>query len=97
VFIDFTAEWCINCKTNEKLVLNTATVAKALKDKNVLTLKADWTDFDPEIGNWIKRFNRAGVPVYVLYRPGEEQPVLFPELLTQGIVLGELNKIASGT
>ncbi|HET6406599.1 MAG TPA: thioredoxin family protein, partial [Chthoniobacteraceae bacterium] len=97
VFIDFTAEWCINCKTNEKLVLNTEPVAKAFKDKGVLTLKADWTDFDPEIGKWIKSYNRAGVPVYVLYRPGESQPVVFPELLTQGIVLGELAKLNTGT
>lgn len=97
VFIDFTAEWCVNCKTNEKLVLNTEAVAKAFKNKNVLTLKADWTDFDPEIGKWIQKFNRAGVPVYVLYRPGEAQPVIFPELLTQKIVLDELSKIGPAT
>ena len=93
VFIDFTAEWCVNCKTNEKLVLNTAGLAQAFKAKNVLTLKADWTDFDPEIGKWIAKFQRVGVPVYVLYRPGETQPVVFPELLTQKTVLDELNKI----
>jgi thiol:disulfide interchange protein DsbD len=97
VFIDFTAEWCPNCKANEQLVLNTQGVARGFKDKNVLTLKADWSDFDPEIGNWIHKFQRVGVPVYVLYRPGEAQPVVFPELLTQKIVLDELNKITPAT
>jgi thiol:disulfide interchange protein DsbD len=97
VFIDFTAEWCPNCKANEKLVLNTTAVAGAFKGKNVLTLKADFTDLDPAVGKWITKFNRVGVPVYVLYRPGETQPVVFPELLTQKIVLDELNKIGPST
>jgi thiol:disulfide interchange protein/DsbC/DsbD-like thiol-disulfide interchange protein len=97
VFIDFTAEWCPNCKANEKLVLNTRTVAEAFKAKNVLTLKADFTDLDPAIGKWITKFNRVGVPVYVLYRPGETQPVIFSEILTQKIVLDELNKIGPAT
>lgn len=97
VFIDFTADWCINCKTNENLVINTNAVSNALKEKKVVTMKADWTDLDPAIGEWIKKFNRIGVPVYVLYRPGEDQPVVFPELLTQKILLDELNKIAVGT
>lgn len=94
VFIDFTAEWCVNCKVNEAAVLNTAPVAAAFREKNVLTLKADWTDFDPVITEWLKKFQRIGVPLYVLYRPGEDQPFVFPELLTTGLVLGELEKIA---
>jgi thiol:disulfide interchange protein DsbD len=93
VFIDFTAEWCVNCKVNEKGVINTAPVAAAFKEKNVLTLRADWTDFDPVITEWLKKFERIGVPVYVLYRPGEDAPVVFPELLTTNSVLGELGKI----
>lgn len=93
VFIDFTAEWCVNCKVNEKGVINTAPVAAALKEKNVLTLRADWTDFDPVITAWLKKFERIGVPLYVLYRPGEEKPFVFPELLTSSLLLGELGKI----
>ncbi|MEQ1860604.1 MAG: protein-disulfide reductase DsbD domain-containing protein [Chthoniobacteraceae bacterium] len=94
VFLDFTAEWCVNCKVNEAGVLNTAPVAAVFKDKGVLTLKADWTDFDPVITDALKKFERIGVPLYVLYRPGEDAPVLFPELLTTNLVLGELAKIA---
>ncbi len=93
VFIDFTAEWCVNCKVNEKGVINTAPVAAVLKEKNVLTLRADWTDFDPVITEWLKKFERIGVPLYVLYRPGEEKPFVFPELLTTNLLLGELGKI----
>jgi thiol:disulfide interchange protein DsbD len=93
VFIDFTADWCINCKVNERVVLDTAPVASAFAKAGVLTLKADWTNGDPVITEWLRKFDRIGVPLYVLYRPGEPDPVLFPELLTQRIVLDELNKI----
>ena len=87
LFIDFTAEWCINCKVNEGTVLNTAPVAAAFRDKKVVTLRADWTDFDPVIGEWLKRFKRIGVPLYVLYLPGQDTPILFPELLSQKLVI----------
>jgi thiol:disulfide interchange protein DsbD len=90
VFIDFTAEWCPNCKVNEGAVLNTQAVAAAFKDKNVLTIRADWTDFDPVISQWLKKFDRIGVPLYVLYVPGEEAPVIFSELLTKKLVLDAL-------
>ena len=87
VFIDFTAEWCPNCKTNEKFVINTKPVADAFKAKRVTTLVADWTDFDPAITAKIKSFQRIGVPVYVLYPPGPAQPVVLPEFLTQAMML----------
>jgi thiol:disulfide interchange protein DsbD len=90
VFIDFTAAWCANCILNERTVLNTTAIGAAFKEKKVLTLKADWTDFDPVITEWLKKFDRIGVPVYVLYRPGEEAPVVFPELLKQKLVLDAL-------
>jgi thiol:disulfide interchange protein DsbD len=93
VFVDFTAEWCINCKANEKLVLYTKAVGQAFLDKNVIALRADYTAKDPAIQKWLTKFERIGVPLYVLYRPGEPEAVVFPELLTRDGVLGELEKI----
>jgi len=91
VFVDFTAEWCINCKVNEKAVINSAAVQNAFKEDGVLFLKADWTNGNPEITSLLKRFGRAGVPLYVIYPAGEPgQPVVLPELLTQQIVLDGL-------
>jgi thiol:disulfide interchange protein DsbD len=39
VFIDFTAEWCPNCITNERLVINTEPVAKAFGEKRAPNFK----------------------------------------------------------
>jgi thiol:disulfide interchange protein DsbD len=93
VFIDFTAEWCPNCKAIEAAVINTAPIAAAFKEKSVVTIKADWTRFPPVITEWLNKFNRAGVPVYVLYRPGETQPIVLPDVPTQSGLLEELSKI----
>jgi thiol:disulfide interchange protein DsbD len=92
VFIDFTADWCINCKAYEHGVLDTEAVRDAMKNKNVLQLKADWTNGDPVITGWLKKFNRIGVPLYVLYRPGDKQPVV-RDALTKQIVLDDLAPI----
>ena len=93
VFIDFTAEWCLNCKYNEKAVLETAPVQQAFREKKIIPLKADFTNFDPAIAEMLKQFKRAGVPVYVLYLPGNPEPIVFPEILSQAVVLGHLAAI----
>ena len=91
VFVDFTAAWCANCKTFEKLVLHTDEVQAAFDAKKVITVIADWTNPDPEIEQWLAKFGRAGVPLYLLYRPGEAQPVVM-DSLTTGSLLAELGK-----
>jgi thiol:disulfide interchange protein DsbD len=96
VFVDFTADWCINCKFFERTVLETEPIRAALRDKNIVPLKADWTRSDPAITAALKRFGRVGVPLYVLYRPGEAEPVVM-DGLTQGGLLTELAPIRSGT
>ena len=93
VFIDFTADWCKNCKTNEKLVLNTSDIKAAFSDKGVVMFKGDYTRRDDEIMNWLMRYNRAGVPLYLLFIPGEEEPIVFPELITKQMVFKALNQL----
>ena len=87
VFIDFYAEWCTNCKVNEARVLSTEEVLTAFRDNNVKLLLGDFTLNDPVIAEWIEKFGKAGVPVYALYRPGEIDPIIFPELLSKKMVI----------
>ena len=90
VFIDFTAAWCVSCQANKKLVLERRPVAETFARKGVVAMRADWTQRDPAITAALARYGRNGVPLYVVYRPGEAQPRLLPELLTTGIVLDAL-------
>jgi suppressor for copper-sensitivity B len=82
VFVDVTADWCFTCKVNERLVLETPEVAGLFKEHDVLPMKADWTNRNDEIGNFLAEHGRYGIPFYLLYRPGQE-PRVFSELLTK--------------
>lgn len=94
VFVDFTAAWCITCKFNETSVLETAAVREAFQRHNVTKLRADWTNGDPVITKLLQHFGRPGVPLYVLYSGKQDEPVVFPELLTNGIILDKLETLS---
>ncbi len=95
VFVDFTAAWCVSCQVNKQLVLDRASVVQAMARADVLRLRADWTSRDPEISAELARHGRNSVPLYLLFQPGQEQPAVLPELLTQGIVLEALAGLGS--
>lgn len=81
VYIDFTARWCPTCQTN-KFVYGDQSLQDEFKQRGVVTLKADWTNYDERITAALKALDRAAVPVNVLYVPGQEDPVILPNLLT---------------
>lgn len=88
VFIDFTADWCLTCKVNERTVLETSSVREAMAEHGVVPLKADWTRRDDVITEWLRRNKRAGVPMYLLI-PGDSsrEHILLPETITPGMVI----------
>jgi len=94
VFIDFTAAWCLTCKVNERVVLETDEILEAFEARDVALFKADWTRQDADITRALEAFGRTGVPLYVLYPGGPERaPVLLPTILTKEILLTALEDI----
>jgi len=95
VFVDFTADWCLTCKVNERVVLETEEIRSAFEDRGVALLKADWTRRDPEVTAALASFGSSGVPLYVLY-PADAQrsPMVLPVILTKRIVLDALGGVA---
>jgi thiol:disulfide interchange protein DsbD len=94
VFVDFTAAWCLTCKFNEASVLESAEVREAFQRHGIVKLKADWTNGDPMITKLLQHFGRPGVPLYVLYPGKNEEPIVFPELLTKSLLLEKLETSA---
>ncbi len=94
VFVDFTASWCLTCQANKQVALNRPEVQEAFQDRQVATLRADWTHRDPQITRALTSFGRSGVPLYVLYSgtPGDP-PRILPEVLTPGLVLQALQEL----
>ena len=95
VFVDFTAEWCVTCKVNKRVAINTEAVQNAFRDHNVAFVTADWTNEDPSITKLLAEFGRAGVPFYLLY-PSDagKEPIRFGDgILTQGAILEAIGKL----
>jgi len=98
VFVDFTAEWCPTCKLNKKSSMEIASVRKKLQEINAVPLIGDYTLFPPAITEELKRYQRAGVPLNLVYpKDPNAEPVVLPPLLTPGIVLDALEKASRDT
>jgi thiol:disulfide interchange protein len=92
-----TAAWCITCKVNERIAINTYDTQSLFKSKNVELVIGDWTNQNPEITNYLAGYGRNGVPLYVYYgarnsvtgqRP---EPKILPQLLTSGLIADVIN------
>jgi suppressor for copper-sensitivity B len=83
VVIDISAKWCITCKINDQTVWNRDDVGKALSGTNVVAMRGDWTRPDPVIADYLKSFNRYGLPFNIVYSPSQPKGVLLPELLSK--------------
>ena len=86
VLVNMTAAWCITCLANERVALSTDTVREALASGGVAYLKGDWTRHDEAITRYLQRYDRNGVPLYVLYPPDGGAPTVLPQLLTPDAV-----------
>jgi thiol:disulfide interchange protein len=95
VLVDFTANWCLTCQVNKKLAIETSSVRKKLKQINALALVGDYTHFPDSITTELNRYNRAGVPLVLVYpKDVDAQPIVLPTVLTPGVVLDALNRAA---
>ena len=91
IFVDVTADWCITCLANEAAVLFTPEIEGAFLAADIPYMIADWTDYDADIGEFVKSHGRSGIPLYVMYPSGVgSQPVILPQLLTRDIVLSAI-------
>ncbi|MCW2236497.1 protein-disulfide reductase DsbD family protein [Azospirillum canadense] len=92
VFVDVTADWCITCQANKKLVLHRGEVAKRLDDADLVAMRADWTRPDDGIARYLASHGRYGIPFNMVYGPGAPEGIALPELLTEGAVLEALDR-----
>lgn len=91
IFVDVTADWCITCLANEAAVLFTPEIEGAFIEAGIPYMIADWTDYDADIGEFVKSHGRSGIPLYVMYPRGVgSEPVILPQLLTSDIVLSAI-------
>lgn len=94
VVVDFTAEWCLNCKALEASVLHRDEVAAVLNGEDVIAMKVDITAGYPEGVAFMKELEWANIPLLAIFGPGTAEPAKY-DSYTQSTVL-EAIKRASG-
>lgn len=93
VLVDFTARWCLTCKSNKRFAVEIPSVTAKLKELNAVALRADNTDPSPAITEELKRYSRAGVPLVLVFpRQADKPAIVLPALLTPSIVLAALDE-----
>ena len=96
VLVDFTAVWCQNCHLNEEVALNTEETYRLVQEHGIRTLLGDYTDQDPEIKQWLNRFETIGVPLTLVIPDGDiDRAIAFKSLFTQSELTAALKQAVS--
>ena len=91
VLVNMTADWCITCKVNEQVALSNSEVIAALSQEGVHYMVGDWTNKNQEILHFLSQYERAGVPLYVMYAGTKNEQVL-PQILSPNMVIEAVNQ-----
>ena len=96
VFVYFTADWCISCKVNERVALASDAVGEAMTARGIAVVQGDWTAQDPIITEWLVRYGRPGVPLYLYFPPGSslETAIVLPQILLPETVVNAIGGAA---
>ena len=92
VFLYFTADWCVSCKVNERVALASDTVGSTFHENGIKVVAGDWTNEDPVITDWLDRYGRVGVPLYLYFPQGSslDKPAVLPQILFPDIVVNAI-------
>jgi thiol:disulfide interchange protein DsbD len=93
VVLDFTAEWCLNCKALESAVLHRADVVDALAEPEVVAIKVDITNRRSDGWNLLHAYDRVSIPLLVVQSP-EGKVLLKSDAYTPEQVLSALKQAA---
>lgn len=98
VLVDFTADWCLTCKTLEKVALKTKDVEEAINAAGVVTMIADWTRPSPAIDKTIKALKSNGVPVIAIFPASDPyNPIVFRGQYSEQAILDAIAKATGGS
>ena len=91
VLVGFTASWCQNCHFYENTVLCSAAVIESLRQRGIVTLKADWSDDSPEVSKMLDVLGSRQVPVVAIFSARDpNHPKVFRGSYTQAEILSAL-------
>jgi suppressor for copper-sensitivity B len=94
VVMDFTAEWCLNCKVLEESVLHNQRITNLLARENIVPMKVDITGKNPAGKEKLKAVGSLTVPLLVVFSP-DGDPVFKSDFYTVDQVLNAVQQAQS--
>jgi thiol:disulfide interchange protein DsbD len=95
VLVDFTAKSCLTCQINKATSLEIDSTRAKLKQIGAETFIGDYTREDPAIGQELRKYERSGVPLVLVYpKDASKPPIELPPVLTPSIVQNALAQAA---
>ncbi len=85
VFVDFTADWCLTCKSNEAAAVETEAFSDALKEHQIIALRADKTEPNEPADTLLKKLGNkaASIPCYAFFNPKKPtDPIVMDGIIT---------------
>lgn len=98
VMIEFTADWCPNCKVNMYTAIETKEVEEFIRKNNVYAIMGDWSrkpdnNDDPDvIKQAINAFGRQSIPMLAVLPADGRDPILLDGPITKGQLLEALEQ-----
>lgn len=92
ILIEFTADWCINCKVLEKTTYADQQVVRAVHDHRVIPLQADLTRPDPRLESLLVAYDGAALPFAVVLNGDEQVVQRFSGMFTANALTRAINR-----
>lgn len=86
LIVDFTADWCPNCKLLEQTTLSSGAVSEWARRHGARLIRVDLTEESPEAQALLRALGSSSIPVVALFPKGllSASPVVLRDLFTTG-------------
>jgi suppressor for copper-sensitivity B len=93
VMVDWTADWCINCRVLEATVLSREELRQAVVARNAVLLRADLSQENPAPDALNQRLGSRSIPVLAIFAPSRPlQPIVLRDSYSPSRVVQELQR-----
>ncbi|MGE0431724.1 MAG: protein-disulfide reductase DsbD domain-containing protein, partial [Planctomycetota bacterium] len=81
VLVDYTADWCLTCKSNARSALNVPETLEYVRAHGIVPMEADYTRTPDDLTADLKKHGRRGVPLVLYYPPNGAEPIQLPNVM----------------
>jgi thiol:disulfide interchange protein DsbD len=86
VVLDFTAEWCLNCKALENGVLHRSDIVALFKSGKAIPMRVDLTGDNTNGATKLKELQWVGIPLLAIYGPSQPEPLKYDTYTVQTVL-----------